>query len=138
MLASIPAWGPAWGCAVHGVRSPLVSQRVYIGDRGIFVPLPPPSYYQAPVQAVVVEGEFRGEAAPAGASLRVIDLHGEADLTFPLDEGQSTFAIELELDLTDNCLELWVETEAGEQSPTTRVRATIVSDDELATSPECE
>lgn len=81
----------------------------FIDETGISVPVPPPSLRAAPVQFVEITGNI-GVAEPVagtmvylyeGTSARGYFVHAEDDGYF-LFEG-------VELDLTDNCIEVWHE-----------------------------
>ena len=81
----------------------------YIGEHGISVPVPPPSLTAAPVQQVEIEGDLKiGTPEPRtrvflydGASERGYFVHAG-------DDGGFLFS-DVELDLHDNCLEVWYE-----------------------------
>jgi len=103
-------------CAVHEAE-PAFRASVLIDDRGISIPLPPPSLYDEPEQEVEVEGEIVGlDEAGEALVLRIVDNSGQADLDVPLAAGTTHFFAEgLAIDLTDNCLEAWLEDAAGSE-----------------------
>lgn len=81
----------------------------FIAEHGISVPVPPPSFAAAPVQVVEVEGEL-GVAEPEPMT-RVYLYEATSDRGYFVhadDDGGFLF-IGVQLDLTDNCLELWFE-----------------------------
>ncbi len=85
---------------------------VLIGDRGISIPLPPPSVLQAPQQEVDVQGSVEGDFTP-GAEVRLIDNEG-GDETVALVEAGGVFSASLEVDLTNSCIEAWaIDPEGG-------------------------
>lgn len=102
------------GCAVHDPR-PAFRYAVSIGDRGISVPLPPPSLLDEPKQEVEVSGEVdaQGEVA-AGTVVHIVDLEGRDAVEVELPEGERSFAALMDIDLTANCLETWVDGPDGE------------------------
>lgn len=117
------------GCAVHPPRAAFRAS-VWIGDRGISIPLPPPSLFEAPTQDVDVQGEVMdSDELQAGATVHVSDLHGEDAVSVELAAGQDTFVAEgLRVDLTDNCLELWLEDAEGAQSERRQFTAEVNAD----------
>lgn len=107
-----------------------------IGERGISVPVPPPSLTAAPKQTVEVEGELRETMPPANTIVRLDvydlagDLQGGHNVLVDAD-GTFRFADEnaVDLDLTDNCLEVWSEGSDGESMHSFFV-ASIADDDQ--------
>lgn len=80
----------------------------YIAENGISVPVPPPSFAAAPVQFVEVAGELGSPPEPKtkvflfeGVTQRGYFVHADDDGAFQFTG--------VELDLTDNCVELWYE-----------------------------
>ncbi len=119
------ACGLVVGCAQHEAE-PAFRASVLIDDRGISIPLPPPSLIDEPKQDVEVEGEVVGLAAPQGVSVVIIDNAGDAEAEIPLASDDGAFrASGLSIDLTDNCLELWLESADGEQGEHQQYRAVI-------------
>lgn len=128
IAAALGAVALTAACARHEV-DPVFRRSVSIGDRGISVPLPPPSLFEAPKQSVDVHVEIEGQGRlVAGVELNVIDLNGELEETVVLTDAEETTTLEgVTLDLTDNCLEFWlVDGEA--QSERTQYRGTIAAD----------
>ena len=115
-------------CARHEVR-PAFRSGVFIDDRGISVPLPPPSLFEAPKQSVDVDVEVDGEDLPVGTELTLLDNEGEAERTIVLDDESSVILEGLEIDLTANCLELWL-TDGDRESEHVLFQATIGDDDQ--------
>ena len=131
----------ALGCALalaacaQTVGEPAFRRAVFIGDRGISVPLPPPSLFDAPKQSVDIEVEVQGEGElAAGTQLKIVDNEGDLDTTVMLASDDSPFlASGLEIDLSANCLELWlvVDDREGEHSLYT---ASIAQDGQTVTT----
>ena len=115
-------------CAQHDVR-PAFRSGVFIDDRGISVPLPPPSLFEAPKQSVDVDVEVDGEDLPAGTELTIVDNEGDAERTIIIDDEESITLEGLEIDLTSNCLELWL-TDGDRESDHALFQATIGEDDQ--------
>ena len=122
-------------CARHEVR-PAFRQGVFIDDRGISVPLPPPSLFEAPKQSVDIDVEVEGDELPVGTELTVVDNDGDAEQTVILD-GELAVKLEgLEIDLTANCLELWL-TDGDRESDHALFHAEIADDQTIETKPGC-
>lgn len=115
------------GCASHEAR-PAFRRGVLIDDRGISVPLPPPSLVDHPKVEVAIAGSVPGEdELVPGTQVHVEDLDGSARASAPVDMAAESFALEgLAIDLTANCLELWLEAPDGRESDRTHVHAAIV------------
>ncbi len=120
-------------CAVHSVRPVNVFRTVIIA-RGITIPVPPPSLIAQPVQNTSVWGdvEFELEAESEGTMVAIY-LHEHvtnqslsAEVIAPAD----SFAFDLEMDHSANCLELWLETADGESSTPVRIHTDIAEDDQ--------
>ncbi len=106
---------------------PAFRASVLIDDRGISIPLPPPSLVDEPEQEVDVAGEVIG-LANGGADLRVhvADRMGGAEIDAGLVEGSHTFHAQgLAIDLSNNCLELWLVDADGREGERTDYRAVI-------------
>ena len=111
-----------------------------IGEHGISVPVPPPSLTSAPKQTVEVEGELRETMPPTNTTVRldVYNLAGDllgghnvlanADGTFLFADANA-----VDLDLTNNCLEVWSESSDGESMHSFFV-ASIADDDQSITT----
>ncbi|MEZ4383411.1 MAG: hypothetical protein R3A79_18925 [Nannocystaceae bacterium] len=99
---------------------------------GISVPIPPPSLTLAPVQAVDIDGDL-GLADPVPETLVYLYEHrsDKGYFVFADDAGAFTFN-ELELDLSNNCMQVWFEEpgEDGQRSEDGFLRATIAADDQ--------
>ncbi len=122
--------GGAVACATHEAK-PAFRAGVFIGDRGISIPLPPPSLFDSPQQKVDVEGDVIGADATNGLIVVITDNAGAAETEVPLESGMTAFHAEgLAIDLTDNCLELWVETAEGQQGDHHLYRAVIAASGE--------
>jgi hypothetical protein len=125
-------------CAVHEAR-PAFRSTVWIGDRGISVPLPPPSFYEAPHQEVEVEGQVQhSDDLAAGTEIHIVDNVGDADIVVPLQQGESSFVGRLELDLSDSCLEVWLVAPDGGEGDRSLYSTRIVSVDEIEVVEGCE
>lgn len=96
-------------CASHDAE-PAFRASVLIGDRGISIPLPPPSLRDEPEQEVEVSGSAVGLTDTAGdLTVQVYDQVSGESVSAALTEGEAFVATGLTIDLTDNCLELWLE-----------------------------
>ncbi|MCH9687920.1 MAG: hypothetical protein K0V04_41200 [Deltaproteobacteria bacterium] len=103
------------GCVQHD-PTPVFRAGVFIDDRGISIPLPPPSLTDDPEQEVDIDGNIIGlDDLAAGLSAVVVDNVGGAEAEVLVVEGAATFHLEgLAIDLTNNCLELWLQTGEGQ------------------------
>jgi hypothetical protein len=113
---------------VYGFRSGL-----WVGDRGIAIPVPPPSLTDAPVQVSRVEGGF-DVTAQEGASPPVVvelkDLASGAEASVEVDKLAGDFVIgEIVLDHTDNCLEFRIVLPDGRASDVEQYHTVIEADD---------
>ena len=124
----------AAGCNDH---APVQAHRsaVLIGDRGISIPLPPPSVLQAPQQTVEVHGDLDGSIGE-GAEVRIIDNDGGDEASVPAEAGH--FTAELDLDLTSACLEAWVVNAEGAEGERRFYSTRIESDDTILVVAGCE
>jgi hypothetical protein len=119
------------GACVQHDPEPAFRASVLIDDRGISIPLPPPSLVDEPEQDVDVEGEVIGRVLGPGLLVRVVDHAGGAELDMPLIEGSNAFHGEgLAIDLSDNCLELWLVDEEGREGARAQYQAIIDASDE--------
>ncbi len=95
--------------------------------------MPPPSLLDTPKQVVEVEiGLYDVDEFSPAAELRIVDLEGEADETVSLPQGAGTATVIVEgltLDLTMNCLELWLQ-EGEVTTDHVLYHATINADDQ--------
>lgn len=128
----------ASACASHEA-SPAFRRALVFDDRGISVPLPPPSLIDEPEQEVDVHGTIEGDPIAAGTRVHVEDTEGDAMGEVELAKGATSFGVSgLVVDLRRHCLEVWLETPDGRDSEPTYVRAHIVDAKTLATSEGCE
>lgn len=135
-LAVTAIWA-GMGCAVH---EPVAAFRstVFIDDRGISVPLPPPSLTAAPVQEVEVEGEIGdADAIETGAVVHAREVNTGVEVVVELEADASGFVASLELDLSDSCLELWVEQPNGRDGAPRTYSTSITVDDEIEVVEGC-
>jgi hypothetical protein len=124
-------------CAFHE-PVPAFRSTVWIGDRGISVPLPPPSFFEAPKQKVELAGEVtQSNKLKAGTEVHVVDNRGDAEATVVLDAGQSAFEAGLSLDLSDSCLEVWLVAPGGTMGDVALYSTNIVSDTEIEVVEGC-
>lgn len=136
-LATLTLAGVLCACVVHEPK-PAFRAGVYLGDRGISVPLPPPSLVDEPQQDVEVDGEVETDKPlAAGSTVHVVDLHSGERVEVELAAGSSEFTASLHLDLTDHCLELWVQTPDGEVGDRMQYRAEIVDATTLDVNEGC-
>jgi hypothetical protein len=126
-------------CGTHEV-SPAYRRTIAFDDRGISVPLPPPSLIDQPEQEVELHGTTAGrDAIVAGTKVHVEDVDGEATGELVLAAGADEFTVEhLDVDLRTHCFEVWLETPDGLVSEPTQVRAHIIDAKTLETTPGCE
>lgn len=122
------------GCNDH---SPVQAHRsaVLIGDRGISIPLPPPSVLQAPQQTIEVHGDLDG-AIGDGAEVRIVDNEGGDEASVAVERG--SFIAELDVDLTRVCLEAWVIDAEGIEGERRYYSTRIESDDAILVVSGCE
>jgi hypothetical protein len=131
ILCLAASLGGSWvlaACATHDGR-PAFRAALAIGERGISVPLPPPSLRDAPRQKIDVHATVVGDEVPAEAKAWVVDLRGEAEAIVPLHGAAEFSADGLVVDLEDNCLELWIEDEDGSEGEHSFFSAAIAYDD---------
>ena len=108
---------------------------VLIGDRGISIPLPPPSVLEAPQQEVEVHGQLDGAVAE-GAEVRIVDIEGGAEASVPAEDG--AFTASLELDLSAACLEAWVVDADGAAGERRTYSTRIEPDDTVLVVAGCD
>jgi len=127
------------GCARHDA-APAFRRALLIDDRGISVPLPPPSLVDEPVQEVDVDAQSMGEdRILAGTVAHVVDVLGDATLQVELDADAEHFELQgLIVDLRENCLELWLVAPDGRESSHVFVHASIASETEIETVVGCD
>jgi hypothetical protein len=126
------------GCAQHDAR-PAFRSALSIGDRGISIPLPPPSVLEEPNVDVDIDGEVIGKGeVEAGLVAHVLELEGDAEASVELPAGATAFRIEsLPLDLTDNCLEAWLADAEGAESDHVTYHAIVEDDETILVTPGC-
>jgi len=118
------------GCNAH----PIVGydDGPQITEKGISVPVPPPSLTAAPVQEVDIEGQLASYEPEPGTVVFLQNAY--SDLNYFVEaQPDGGFLFEgVELDLTENCLELWSEEPGpyGEMSVHSFFRASIAEDDQ--------
>lgn len=129
----------AVGCARHDAE-PAFRRALLIDDRGISVPLPPPSLYDAPMQDVDVDAQSMGEdPVLAGTVAHASDMFGEATLAIELAGDDEHVELQgLAVDLRENCIELWLVAPDGRESDRTFAHARIVSATEIETVLGCD
>lgn len=104
----------------------------YIEETGISVPVPPPSLRAAPMQLVDIEGSLE-IGAPQPRTTVFLYEGGSARGYFQYAEDDGSFRFtSVELDLTDNCIEVWYEEPGaeGRHSEHSFFTATIAEDDQ--------
>lgn len=112
-------------CVAHHPE-PAFRASVLIDDRGISIPLPPPSLVDEPEQEVDVEGEVINLAEGLdGLTVRIADQTGGAELDVPLDGANAFHAEGLAIDLSDNCIELWLVDADGREGERAQYQALI-------------
>lgn len=130
----------ALGACVAHDPEPAFRASVLIDDRGISIPLPPPSLVDEPEQEVDVEGEVINlGAGHDGLVVRIADQTGGAELDVPLDGSNAFHAEGLAIDLSDNCIELWLVDADGREGEHARYQALIdASGESIEVSEGCE
>jgi len=138
-LATLGAGLASLACATHEA-SPAFRRALLFDDRGISVPLPPPSLIDQPEQEVDLEGGTAGkDRIAAGTKLYVEDIDGDAHAMIELAEGATSFSVDgLSVDLRAHCFEVWLESPDGRETEHFHVRAHITSDTTLETTPACD
>jgi hypothetical protein len=130
LLALVAFSMTAAACAVHE-PVPVFRSGVFVSDRGISVPLPPPSLTSNPKQKVDVEGSVAGEDEVVdGTVLHVIDNRGDGDVSVELPAGAESFAVSVDIDVSDSCLEMWLVAPDGAESDRSLVSTQIAQDDQ--------
>jgi hypothetical protein len=103
-----------------------------IGDRGISVPVPPPSLKEFPIQRVDIDGEL-DDMDPEPKTEVILWVYSatneHGDIVFANSDGTFHFS-EVLIDLTDNCIEVWAEEPGGTTSIHSFFRASIGPDDQ--------
>lgn len=80
-----------------------------IDKRGISVPVPPPSLWDMPIRTVTVEGQL-GDSEPEPMTVVFIqDTFQDAGLFVEANPDGSFKFEDMQIDLTQNCLEVWSE-----------------------------
>lgn len=122
-------------CNSHPITSPNAGPQ--ITPTGISVPVPPPSLTAAPVQRVDIEGQLQDDMPPAGTIVKLQETRRGLPGLFVAPEGDGSFFFEgVEVDLTDNCIEVWSEDDDGQGSVHSYFHAYIDADDQsIVTEP---
>lgn len=120
--------------AVTACNSTIITRTdgPFIDEHGISVPVPPPSLTAAPVQFVEISGSL-GISMPKDMTRAYLfeGTSGRGYFVYPDDVGNFLFE-GVELDLNDNCLEVWYEEpgEDGRSSEHSFFVASIAADDQ--------
>lgn len=102
-----------------------------IDENGISVPVPPPSLTLMPVQQVDIVGQLRASAGGAGTRVFLLETQGGLPALVVSPEADNSFFFEgVEIDLSDNCLEVWSEDAQARPSVRAFYRASIGDDDQ--------
>ncbi|MEM7160163.1 MAG: hypothetical protein AAF799_45415 [Myxococcota bacterium] len=119
---------------------PAFRASVLIDDRGISIPLPPPSLHAEPTQEVEVEGEVVGlDELGQEFVVRLVDTVGGAEIDVTLPPGTSTFVAEgLQIDLTSNCIEVWLVDDEGDEGEHRSFQASIAESGSEVTATEVD
>ena len=137
------------GCVSHQPKA-IGIRAIRIDDRGISIPVPPPSLHLQPRQSARIEGrvEFKQLAAgsePLGGTIELLELTHGARATVPMGtvevtapgSAMSSFTVEsLVIDHTDNCLEVWMVAEDGSTTEPVYYHTEILPDDQSVTTVE--
>ncbi|HWB76234.1 MAG TPA: hypothetical protein VG755_14790 [Nannocystaceae bacterium] len=124
----------AAACATHEAR-PAFRRGLAFGDRGISVPLPPPSLVEAEVEGTT-EGK---DPIVAGTKLVIEDIEGTASAELTLDAGESSFKVEkLEIRIDHHCFEAWLETPDGRESEHFFIHGVLVDANTFETVEGCD
>lgn len=116
------------GCNSHPLLSPDAGPQ--IAKRGISVPVPPPSLKLMPVQRVDIEGELGMGAVEPDTRVFLNETRRGLPGQFVFPDGDSFFFEGVEVDLTNNCIEVWTEDAAAEASVHSFYVASIDADDQ--------
>jgi hypothetical protein len=129
----------ATACVSPDVK-PAFRRTVFIDDRGISVPLPPPSFFDYPLQTVDVDGTTDGhDKIVAGTKLFVQDLDGDAYEQIELAADATDFKVEgVAIDLTMNCLEVWMQAPDGRLSGRPQFHVEIIDRTTIETVEGCD
>lgn len=134
-IASLFVLGVLAGACNDPAPVPAYRSAVLIGDRGISIPLPPPSVLQAPQQEVEVEGALEG-TFDEGAEVRIVDTAGGDEASVSPDG--ASFTATLQVDLTDACLETWVVDADGVESERRSYSTRVEADDSIRVVLGCD
>lgn len=104
----------------------------FIGEKGISVPVPPPSLTAAPVQFVEVAGSLGVSSVPPMTITFLYESTSARGYFVYADEAGNFLFEGVELDLNDNCLEVWFEEPGpeGKKSEHSFFVASIGEDDQ--------
>jgi len=124
----------AAACATYEAK-PAFRRGLAFGDRGISVPLPPPSLVEAEVEGTT-EGK---DPVVAGTKLHIEDIEGTAYAEVTLDAGETSFTVvDLEIRIDHHCFEAWLETPDGRESEHFFIHGVLVDADTFETVEGCE
>lgn len=130
LLATTALAGAA--CTSHPAV-PAFRSLAQLPDRGIAVPIPPPSALaipEEPVEATVFGNIVAMDDVAAGTVVHVEDTVGGDYGSTEQGDGEVEFEIAgIDLLLLDHCLELWVESPDGRSSETSSYHAEVEVDD---------
>lgn len=117
------------GCNSHLLTNPDAGPQ--IGENGISVPVPPPSLKLMPVQRVDIEGEIGATSDAASSTVYLRETRRGLPGQFVAPELDGSFFFEgVELDLTDNCIEIWSQDDEAKASVHSFFTASIADDDQ--------
>lgn len=124
----------AAACASYEAK-PAFRRGLTFDDRGISVPLPPPSLVEAEVEGTT-EGK---DPIVAGTKLVIEDIDGTASAELTLDAGATSFKVEhLEIRVDHHCFEAWLETPDGRESEHFFVHGRLVDAQTFETVEGCD
>ncbi|MBK8264139.1 MAG: hypothetical protein IPK80_22725 [Nannocystis sp.] len=99
---------------------------------GISVPIPPPSLTAEPVQEVEIEGSLTLQSPTPETLVYLYEKGTDRGHFVFADESGAFRFVDVALDLTNNCMQVWYEEpgEEGEKSPNAYFVASIAADDQ--------
>jgi hypothetical protein len=114
--ALVVSCGLALACAAHP-GEPVMRSGIFIPERGIAVPVPPPSLTSEPEVDADICGEIVEIGFDDGTEVHLYDSESgyEADVPaisegYPFEDTAHDFCFEgVPVDLTANCLEFWTD-----------------------------
>jgi hypothetical protein len=116
------------GCNSHTVLNADAGPQIQ--ETGISVPVPPPSLKLAPVQRVDIEGTVGMGAGEPDTRVFLNETRRGLPGQFVFPDGDSFFFEGVEVDLTDNCIEVWTEDSKAKASVHSFYVASIADDDQ--------